>query len=130
MIVADGAAGLPSAIKEIWPRADRRRCAVHRLRNLQAKLPKSEHDRTRFNYWSALNDVQVSAHNATSVKDGKLRFGVLISELEHAGYQAAARCLADDLDALVVHLRYPWSSHDTSAVTPLLLRSSSSSTAA
>ena len=24
-----------------------------------------------------------------------------------AGYTAAARCLADDLDALVVHLRYP-----------------------
>jgi len=45
------------------------------------------------NYWSALTD-------ATSVKDGKLRFGVLISELEHAGYQATARCLADDLDAV------------------------------
>jgi Transposase, Mutator family len=32
---------------------------------------------------------------------------VLTSELEHAGYEAAARCLADDLDALVVHLRDP-----------------------
>jgi transposase-like protein len=50
VIVADGAAGLPSAIEEIWPRADRQHCAVHRLRNLQAKLPKSEHDRVRFNY--------------------------------------------------------------------------------
>ena len=75
-------------------------CAVHRLRNLQAKLPKSEHDRVRFNYWSALND-------ATGVKDGKLRLQVLISDLEHAGYEAAARRLAEDLDALVVHLRYP-----------------------
>ena len=28
-------------------------------------------------------------------------------ELERAGYASAARCLADDLDALVVHLRYP-----------------------
>ena len=25
----------------------------------------------------------------------------------HGGYTAAANCLADDLDALVVHLRYP-----------------------
>jgi putative transposase len=32
---------------------------------------------------------------------------VLIDELEAAGYTAAAKCLADDLDALVVHLRYP-----------------------
>src|SRR5665648_673845 len=47
LIVADGAAGLPSAVEEIWPRADRQHCAVHRLRNLQAKLPKSEHDRIR-----------------------------------------------------------------------------------
>ena len=92
LVVADGAAGLPSAVEEIWPRADRQHCAVHRLRNLEAKLPKSEHDRIRFNYWSALSD-------ATSVKDAKLRLGGLISELEHAGYESAARCLSDDLDA-------------------------------
>jgi len=100
LVVGDGAPGLIAAVEEIWPRADRQHCAVHRLRNLLAKLPKSEHDRTRFNYWSALTDV-------TSAKDGKLRLQVLISELEHRGYEAAARCLADDLDALVVHLRYP-----------------------
>ena len=37
--------------------------------------PRQEHDRVRFNYWAALTD-------ATSVKDGKLRLQVLISELE------------------------------------------------
>ena len=42
------------------------------------------HDRHPFNYWSALTD-------ATSVKDGKLRLQVLISELEHRGYQSATR---------------------------------------
>jgi putative transposase len=31
----------------------------------------------------------------------------LVGELDRAGYTAAARCLGDDLDALVVHLRYP-----------------------
>lgn len=116
LVVADGAAGLPSAVEEIWPCADRQHCPVHRLRNLQAKLPKSEHDRIRFNYWSALTD-------ATSVKDGKLRFGVLISELEHAGYESAARCLADDLDALLVHLRYPLRHRERWRSTNLLERS-------
>jgi len=29
------------------------------------------------------------------------------ADLEHAGYEAAVRCLADDLDALAVRLRYP-----------------------
>ena len=116
LVVADGAAGLPSAVEEIWPRADRQHCAVHRLRNLLAKVPKSEHDRIRFNYWSALTD-------ATSVKDGKLRIQVLISELEHGGYESAARCLADDLDALVVHLRYPLRHRERWRSTNLLERS-------
>jgi putative transposase len=100
LIVADGAPGLISAVEELWPRADRQHCAVHRLRNLLAKLPGSERERVRLAYWHALNE-------ATSVKDGTLRLKVLIGELDHAGYEAAARCLADDLDALVVHLRYP-----------------------
>src|SRR6202045_466627 len=116
LVVADAAPGLISAVEEIWPRADRQHCAVHRLRNLQAKLPKSEHDRIRFNYWSALTD-------ATSVKDGKLRLQILISELEHAGYDAAARSLADDLDALVAHLRYPLRHRERWRSTNLLERS-------
>jgi transposase-like protein len=33
--------------------------------------------------------------------------GALVAQLDKAGYTAAARCLTDDLDALVVHLRYP-----------------------
>jgi transposase-like protein len=100
LIVADGAPGLISAVEELWPRADRQHCAVHRLRNLLAKLPESERERVRLAYWRALNE-------ATGVKAGTLRLQVLIGELDHAGYQAAARCLADDLPALVVHLRYP-----------------------
>jgi transposase-like protein len=116
LIVADGAPGLISAVEELWPRADRQHCCVHRLRNLLAKLPKEQHDRVRFNYWGALTD-------ATSVNDGKLRLQVLIGELEHAGYEAAARCLADDLDALVVHLRYPLRHRERWRSTNLLERS-------
>ena len=100
LMVADGAPGLISAVEEIWPRADRQHCAVHRLRNPWRSCPSQNTIGSGFNYWSALTD-------ATSLKDGQLRLQVLISELEHAGYESAARCLSDDLDALVVHLRYP-----------------------
>jgi transposase-like protein len=31
----------------------------------------------------------------------------LVAQLDREGFTAAARCLADDLDALVVHLRLP-----------------------
>ena len=65
-----------------------------------AKLPERERERVRAAYWQALDD-------ASCARDGKQRLQGLVDELDKAGYIAAARCLADDLDALVVHLRYP-----------------------
>jgi transposase-like protein len=100
LVVADGAPGLTSAIEQLWPAADRQRCTVHRLRNVLAKLPKAERERFRLAYWRALDE-------ATNLADGRRRVGALIAELERAGYAAAAACLADDLEALIVHLRYP-----------------------
>jgi transposase-like protein len=100
LIVADGAPGLIKAVEQCWPASDRQHCAVHRVRNLLAKLPDRERERVRKTYWQALDE-------AINERDGKQRLQALVDELERAGYTAAARCLADDLDALVVHLRYP-----------------------
>jgi putative transposase len=100
LIVADGAPGLIKAIEHCWPASDRQHCAVHRVRNLLAKLPERERERARRTYWRALDD-------ATGERDARQRLQALVDELDRAGYTAAARCLADDLDALVVHLRYP-----------------------
>src|SRR5207245_8605948 len=69
-------------------------------RNLYAKLPERERERVKQAYWQALDD-------AISETDAKQRLKALIDRLEEQGFTAAARCLADDLDALVVHLRYP-----------------------
>jgi putative transposase len=100
LVVADGAPGLIKAVEQCWPASDRQHCCVHRVRNLLAKLPDRERERVRLAYWQALDD-------ATDERDGKQRLGALVDELDGAGYTAAAKCLADDLDALVVHLRYP-----------------------
>jgi putative transposase len=100
LIVADGAPGLIKAIEQCWPASDRQHCAVHRVRNLLAKLPERDRERVRAAYWQALDD-------AVDERDAKQRLGALVGELDQAGYTAAAKCLADDLDALVVHLRYP-----------------------
>jgi putative transposase len=100
LVVADGAPGLNNAIEQCWPEADRQRCTVHRLRNLLAKLPDRERERVRTAYWQALDE-------ADSINDGERRMRELIGELTDTGYHAAAACLADDLDALLVHLKYP-----------------------
>jgi putative transposase len=100
LIVADGAPGLIKAVGQLWPHSDRQHCTVHRLRNLLAKLPEREREGVRQAYWQALDD-------ATDERDGARRLQALVGQLDRAGYTAAARCLADDLEALVVHLRYP-----------------------
>jgi putative transposase len=100
LVVADGAPGLIKAVEQGWPASDRQHCAVHRVRNLLAKLPERDRERVRQTYWRALDE-------AINERDGKQRLHALIDELDTAGYTAAARCRADDLDALVVHLRYP-----------------------
>ena len=100
LIVADGAPGLIKAIEQCWPASDRQRCCVHRARNLYAKLPERERERVKHAYWQALDD-------AIGEQDAKQRLKALVDDLHKGGFTAAARCLADDLDALVVHLRYP-----------------------
>jgi transposase-like protein len=100
LVVADGAPGLIKAVEQCWPSSDRQHCSVHRARNLIAKLPEQERERVRRAYWQALDE-------AKDERDATERLADLVAELERAGYASAARCLADDLDALVVHLRYP-----------------------
>jgi putative transposase len=100
LVVADGAPGLIKAIEQCWPASDRQRCCVHRARNLYAKLPERERERVKQLYWGALDD-------AISQSGAKQRLQALVEQLDKDGYTAAARCLADDLDALVAHLRYP-----------------------
>lgn len=101
LVVGDGAPGLVRAIDELWPGADRQRCAVHRLRNILAKLPKQQalHDRVRAAYWAALDE-------AATPEQGEVSLRALVGELA-GDYPSAAACLADDLPALTVHLRYP-----------------------
>ena len=98
LVVADGAPGLNNAIEQCWSGADRQRCTVHRLRNVLAKLP--ERERVRAAYWQVLDEAQ-------SVAEAERGMRALVGELSQAGYAAAAACLAEDLDALLVHLKYP-----------------------
>lgn len=116
LVVADGAPGLVSAIEQLWPQADRQRCTVHRLRNVLAKLPDREREGVKAAYWRALDE-------ASSQQDGERRLRALVGELADQGYAAAAACLADDLEALTAHLRYPLKHRRVWRSTNLLERS-------
>ncbi len=100
LVVSDGAPGLIKAIEELWPVADRGRCAVHKLRNVVAKLPKRSglHEEIKAKFWAALDD-------ATDPADAERRLRELVAELARP-YPSAAACLAEDLPALCIHLNY------------------------
>jgi transposase-like protein len=100
LVVSDGAPGLIKAIEELWPEADRGRCAVHKLRNIVAKLPDRPglHQAIKDQFWAALDE-------ATEPADAEQRLRGLVAELERP-YPSAAACLADDLPALCIHLKY------------------------
>jgi transposase-like protein len=100
LVVSDGAPGLIKAIEELWPEADRGRCAVHKLRNVVAKLPDRPglHQQVKDQFWAALDE-------ATDPAAAEQRLRELVAELERP-YPSAAACLADDLPALCIHLKY------------------------
>src|SRR6266568_1866131 len=84
LIVADGAPGLIKAIEQCWPASDRQHCAVHRVRNLLAKLPERERERARSAYWQALDE-------ATGERDGKKRLQALVQGRLHRGGEVPER---------------------------------------
>jgi transposase-like protein len=51
--------------------------------------------------------VPAALDDAISEAEAKEKLGALVDQLDKEGFTAASRCLADDLDALVVHLRLP-----------------------
>jgi transposase-like protein len=100
LVVSDGAPGLIKAIEQVWPDADRGRCAVHKLRNIVAKLPDRPglHEEIKGAYWAVLNE-------ATDPADAEHGLRQLVTDLERL-YPSAAACLADDLPSLCSHLKY------------------------
>jgi len=101
LVVSDGAPGLIAATEEVWPSVDRGRCAVHKLRNVLAKLPKRHtelREQVKRACWAALEE-------ATDPADAERRLRALVGDSERH-YPSAAACLADDLPAVCVHLHY------------------------
>jgi len=67
---------------------------------LLAKVPEQHQGEVKRRYWRALDD-------AGSKDDGMRSLRELVGWLTDQGLSSAAACLADDLEALGVHLDYP-----------------------
>jgi putative transposase len=50
LVIIDGSQGLAKALDVIWPKADRQRCAVHKLRNLLSHAPERLYEEIRTDF--------------------------------------------------------------------------------
>jgi putative transposase len=114
LIVADGAAGIWKATRELWPGAIEQRCTVHALRNITIKLPERLHAEVKARYWAALDD-------AATADEAKAALLALAGDYR-AAYPSAMRVIDEHADQLVAHLRLPVEHRKRTRSTNLLER--------
>jgi putative transposase len=108
LVISDGGRGLCAAIERSFPASLHQRCLVHVCCNLIAKVPTHAQDQVKRDYWAIFDHIEQDGQAA--VAEGRRRAKRFIAKWQPR-YPAAVACVADNLDALLVHLRFPAEHH-------------------
>jgi putative transposase len=98
MLVADGAQGIWKAFSAVFPRAKQQRCWLHKIRNVEDKLPEK--------YRSTIHPRLLEIMHA----DTRVRAERLIEKLARElsrQYPKAAACLRDDVERMTAYYAFP-----------------------
>jgi len=98
LLITDGNQGLLKAIKDIWPEVPRQRCAVHRVRNVLARVPKKRQD-----------DVRKALHRifyAACLDDARGEAKQFLSHYSRE-FPTACETLASHLEECLTFYRFP-----------------------
>jgi len=98
LIITDGNPGLLKAINDIWPEVPRQRCAIHRIRNVLARVPKKRQDEVR----KALNRIFYAA----CLDDARDEARQFLSRYQRE-FPSAAETLARHLEECLTFYRFP-----------------------
>ncbi len=93
----------------VFPHSLRQRCAIHRARNLLAKVPVEHQPEVKSAYWS-LFDPTGEPPGQASVAVAQARAAQFSATFARR-FPAAVTCLNDDLAGLFVYLRFPAEHH-------------------
>lgn len=88
LAIIDGNPGLPEALRKHWPKIAIQRCTVHKLRNLEAKVPATLREELREDYRRmvyAKTQAEVEKARAAFTRKWKLRCPAVVRSLEEAG---------------------------------------------
>jgi len=113
LLVSDGAPGIIRAIEECFPRTLRQRCLVHKMRNLQSKVPED--------LWPEFKARAQACYQAASPALARLLRDDIAATWER-DLPSAVACLDDDFEACIAHLRFPLAHRRAIRTTNLLER--------
>jgi len=98
LFITDGNPGLLKAINDIWPEVPRQRCAIHRIRNVLARVPKKRQ-----------NEVRKALHRifyAACLDDARDEARQFLSHYQRE-FPSAAETLARHLEECLTFYRFP-----------------------
>ncbi len=104
LVISDGAAGLIAAVQLVFGNVRRQRCAIHRARNILAKVSKADQAQVKADYWKIF-DVDAEPGPA-AVREARTNAKQFAARWRKK-YPGAVECLERDLDSLFEHLRFP-----------------------
>ena len=105
LVITDGAAGLISAVEQVWPASLRQRCLVHRVRNVLAKVATADQDLVKAGFWRIFDDLPTVPGEA-ALAEAHRRADAFAHQWG-GRYPRAVACVADDFAELTAHLRFP-----------------------
>jgi putative transposase len=111
LIVSDGAPGLVAAIEQIYPKALRQRCLIHRCRNILAKVPAPMQAEIKDAYWAVFDTEDLATPpgpKLVELVDARIQ---AMAAKYGATYPAAMKCLLTDAAGLTAYLRFPAEHH-------------------
>jgi transposase-like protein len=111
LVFSDGAPGLISAIEQVFPKALRQRCLVHRARNILAKIPAGMQAEVKDAYWAIFDTEDLKTPPGPRlVEIIDHRIGEFAARYQGM-YPAAVKCLLADRAGLTAYLRFPAEHH-------------------
>jgi len=116
LVVSDGAKGLTKAIARCFPYADRGRCIAHKMKNLMNKLPGDK---------TITDPIKARLQAVYYAPDLETAQGLAKAFITDYGksYPSMVKCFNEDLQACLVHLKYPYGHRRCIRTTNLIERS-------
>jgi putative transposase len=109
LVISDGAPGIIAACELELGQSLRQRCAIHRARNILAKVPKHAQGEVKADYWAIFDDIDAAPGTAAQAEARRRakRFAAKWRKL----FPSAVECLEDDFEHLITYLRFPKEHH-------------------